>query len=55
MTIQRTRELLGNEVKDLTDEQVQEYISQTRLVVEALLENIINHQLHKLPRHDYNG
>lgn len=55
MTIQRTRELLGDEVKDLTDEQITQLIQSTGAFCEELLKVIVTDLLQAQKESDKNN
>lgn len=42
MTIQRARELLGDQVKESNDEQLLEFMQQSKVIVAAIFDDIIN-------------
>ena len=41
MTIQKARKLLGDQAKNLTDEQIMDFIKNSKVIVDALFESII--------------
>jgi hypothetical protein len=41
MTIKRTREIFGKEMEHMTDEEVQKFIDQQSLIIDALMDTAI--------------
>lgn len=55
MTIQRTRKIFGDKLKNKTDDEVLEFIQQTSNLCDHLLDMVLNTDLTHYKKGDYYG